>query len=77
MEENKGRLYKHFKKGSVYIFIGEGKMESDPSKRVAIYQSEESGIIWVRPYEEFFGYVDDEGMTRRRFSPYRRYNYDD
>jgi len=54
------KRFKHFK-GGVYKLLHHGFDSKDLSK-VVIYQSEETGDIFVRPHDEFFGTV-----TKQRF----------
>ena len=59
--------YRHFK-GKVYRLVSVAK-DSDTLDKIVVYQAMyEDGDIWVRPYEEFFGKVDRDGMVRDRFT---------
>lgn len=44
--------YRHLKTGGLYEFLTLASMEDD-GKGVAVYQSVESGRVWVRPLSEF------------------------
>lgn len=50
-DENKD-IYKHYK-GDLYEFLNIGIMENDGSK-VVVYKSINSGIVYVRPFKEFY-----------------------
>ena len=57
--------YKHFK-GGIYTYVCDATLERCPegtSGHVIIYQGED-GKRWVRPLNEFFGYLKD---GKRRF----------
>jgi len=47
----------HVKRGSTYEVLGRGKIQTDTPlidyAEVAIYRSEDDGMIWVRPVGEF------------------------
>ena len=59
--------YRHFK-GKVYRLVSVAK-DSETLDKIVVYQAMyEDGDIWVRPYEEFFGKVDRDGMVRDRFT---------
>ena len=59
--------YRHFK-GKVYRLVSVAK-DSDTLDKIVVYQAMyENGDIWVRPYDEFFGKVDRDGMVRDRFT---------
>lgn len=54
--------YRHFK-GKVYRLVSVAK-DSDTLDKIVVYQAMyENGDIWVRPYDEFFGKVDRDGMV--------------
>lgn len=60
--------YRHFK-GKVYRLVSIAK-DSETLDKVVVYQAMyENGDTWVRPYDEFFGKVDRDGMVRDRFTP--------
>ena len=59
--------YRHFK-GKVYRLVSVAK-DSDTLDKIVVYQAMyDDGDIWVRPYDEFFGKVDRDGMVRDRFT---------
>ena len=59
--------YRHFK-GKVYRLVSVAK-DSETLDKIVVYQAMyEDGDIWVRPYDEFFGKVDRDGMVRDRFT---------
>ena len=60
--------YRHFK-GKVYRLVSIAK-DSETENKIVVYQAMyENGDIWVRPFDEFFGKVDRDGMVRDRFTP--------
>ena len=61
--------YRHFK-GKVYRLVGIAKdSETDTENKIVVYQAMyDDGDLWVRPYDEFFGKVDRDGMVRDRFT---------
>ena len=59
--------YRHFK-GKVYRLFSVAK-DSETLDKIVVYQAMyDDGDIWVRPYDEFFGKVDRDGMVRDRFT---------
>ena len=59
--------YRHFK-GKVYRLVSIAK-DSETENKIVVYQAMyENGDIWVRPYDEFFGKVDRDGIVRDRFT---------
>ncbi|MBP5487430.1 MAG: DUF1653 domain-containing protein [Bacteroidales bacterium] len=59
--------YRHFK-GKVYRLLSVAK-DSETLDKIVVYQAMyDDGDIWVRPYDEFFGKVDRDGMVRDRFT---------
>lgn len=59
--------YRHFK-GKVYRLVSVAK-DSETLDKIVVYQAMyDDGDIWVRPYDEFFGKVDRDGMVRDRFT---------
>lgn len=59
--------YRHYK-GGIYEVVCEARLESDPSIIMIVYKSED-GLIWTRPKEIFFEFVEHEGKTVQRFIP--------
>jgi hypothetical protein len=58
--------YRHFK-GKVYRLFSVAK-DSETLDKIVVYQAMyDDGDIWVRPYDDFFGKVDRDGMVRDRF----------
>lgn len=57
--------YRHFK-GGTYVVLNHATLESDLTD-VIVYQSLIDGRIWVRPKEEFFGWVTEDGVQKKRF----------
>ena len=59
--------YRHFK-GNVYRLVGIAK-DSGTENKIVVYQAMYGdGDLWVRPYDEFFGKVDRDGIVRDRFT---------
>lgn len=59
--------YRHFK-GKVYRLLSVAK-DSETLDKIVVYQAMyDDGDIWVRPYDEFFGKVDRDGMVPDRFT---------
>lgn len=52
-------LYRHYK-GGLYRLIGEGR-HTETNESLVIYVSVETGKLWVRPSDMFYGVVDLEG----------------
>lgn len=60
--------FRHFK-GGVYKLIGVGRLASDPTKTMVVYQSEKTSELWIRDTEEFHELVDwPDGTNAPRFS---------
>jgi hypothetical protein len=53
--------------GGIYTKICEGKLESDSTKIMVIYQSDSDGTIWIRPKEDFYGSVQIVDWEAPRF----------
>jgi hypothetical protein len=49
-------LYKHYK-GGIYTYIGEAT-HSETGEHLAVYVNQ-SGQVWVRPFDMFHGYLED------------------
>jgi len=58
--------YRHYK-GGIYEVICEALLESDPGVVMVVYRSEE-GLVWTRPRDAFFEFVECEGKTVPRFA---------
>lgn len=59
------KIYQHYK-GGWYRLICCANLEADGGQtQMAVYQSLETGKVWVRPASEFFGQVP--GRTWPRF----------
>ena len=56
--------YKHFK-GGIYTYICDALLE-DEGTHVIVYEDDQ-GRRWVRPRVEFYGTLEFEGETVRRF----------
>lgn len=51
-----GKLFKHYKKGTIYQLILISNLESTDQKKfptTAVYKDVETGVVWSRPLEEF------------------------
>lgn len=59
--------YRHFK-GGEYKLLGVGRNSEDPSEEFAVYQSLETGYIWIRPLEMFMDAVHRDEYTGPRFT---------
>ena len=60
--------YRHFK-GKVYRLVSIAK-DSETENKIVVYQAMYGdGDLWVRPFDEFFGKVNRDGMVRDRFTP--------
>lgn len=46
-------IYKHLKSGGLYKFLTHALIEADLTHAV-VYESLETGQVWVRPESEFF-----------------------
>lgn len=57
---------RHFK-GGLYEVVTVAKLESDPTVQLVIYKSLESGLVWARPWEDFFGTVEKDWYSGPRF----------
>jgi len=72
-------LYKHFK-GGLYYYLFEASFacchEDYDSIDVVIYEDIRTEKRWVRPRNEFFGMVVDNGEEKRRFEKICEYNHD-
>ncbi|NUU96857.1 hypothetical protein XO11_00550 [Marinitoga sp. 1138] len=53
----KNVLYKHYK-GNLYELITDNAKLEKTDERMVIYKSLITGQIWIRPYDEFFGFVE-------------------
>ena len=58
--------YRHYK-GGIYTFIGIGAHTETRERLVAYY--DEKGTLWFRPEKMFFGNVEVDGKTVKRFTP--------
>ena len=61
----KGMRYQHFK-GDFYIIVGWGTLESTKELMV-IYRKEDSKLVWIRSYTEFFETIKRDGKLVDRF----------
>ena len=57
-----GKLYKHYK-GNIYKIINIGQ-HSETLEKMIIYQSEETGEVWIRPYKMWNEIVDKNNTLR-------------
>ena len=57
-----GKLYKHYK-GNIYKIINIGQ-HSETLEKMIIYQSEETGEVWIRPYKMWNEIVDTKNTLR-------------
>jgi hypothetical protein len=57
--------YQHYKGGN-YAVLQLGALSEDDHEPMVVYQSEKDGQVWVRPYNDFFAYVEGHGP---RFRP--------
>lgn len=61
-----GKYYRHFK-GGIYRCLAVAK-DSETLKSVVVYQALYGDkLIWVRDYDIFFGSVNINGSTVKRF----------
>lgn len=58
---------RHYK-GGIYEIVCEARLESDPDVIMNVYKSAE-GLIWTRPRDAFFEFVEHEGRSVPRFTP--------
>jgi len=57
---NNNDIVRHFK-GKLYQIIANDAYDSeDHDRRLVVYRSLETGIVWVRPYDMFMSEVDRE-----------------
>ncbi|TVY09864.1 DUF1653 domain-containing protein [Paenibacillus cremeus] len=56
--------FQHYK-GGIYTYIGEG-VHTETLEEYVVYQNE-SGNIWLRPKDMFFGFVETEHGAKPRF----------
>lgn len=73
MEIIPGQKYQHYK-GGLYEVVGLAREEATLELQVvyrALYDSPEFGpnALWIRPLENFTGFVDQNGRAMPRFSP--------
>jgi hypothetical protein len=59
------KIYRHYK-GGLYRLLYEALREDDETL-MAVYQSLEDGCVWVRPWTEFKGVVEVDGLYQSRF----------
>lgn len=59
--------YRHYKGGFYRVLHDDARMCYDSDLKVVIYQSEVTGVIWVRKHSEFFEKVP--GTDVLRFTP--------
>ncbi|MBS4173481.1 DUF1653 domain-containing protein [Bacillus sp. FJAT-49736] len=60
-----GGVYKHFKGGEYVIFTA-GMFENTMEPCI-VYQSLDTGKLWIRTYEDFTGYKEINGERVKRF----------
>lgn len=70
------KKYRHYKNKKIYTFLNVGILRSS-AIFMAIYKCDEDDAIFIRPVEEFFGYVGDEQMTTLRYYPYINFEFED
>ena len=59
-------VYRHFK-GGLYQVIGRAT-HTETLEDMVVYKSLETGKMWVRPAEMFFGYIETEQYKGFRFT---------
>ncbi|MGI8216736.1 DUF1653 domain-containing protein [Bacillus cereus] len=60
-------LYEHYK-GGLYRVLAEVARHTETGEDVVVYMSVETGLVWVRPSELFYGYLTtNEGKVIKRF----------
>jgi hypothetical protein len=60
-------LYEHYK-GGLYRVLAEVARHTETGEDVVVYMSVETGLVWVRPAELFYGYLKtEEGKEIKRF----------
>jgi hypothetical protein len=62
-----GDLYRHYK-GNIYKFLYRAT-HTETLEDLVVYQSVETGAVWVRPAKMFFEYLETEQYTGFRFTP--------
>lgn len=63
------KIYRHYK-GGLYKYICDANLEwcpNDPNSHVIVYEGLDTGLRWVRPRNEFFGWVFTNNKMIRRF----------
>ncbi|MCE5220030.1 MAG: DUF1653 domain-containing protein [Clostridium sp.] len=62
------RIYKHTKSGNLYLLLSDQAKETDNAEPVVVYQAlYEDNQIWVRPYDEFYSFIEIDGEKKPRF----------
>lgn len=68
--------FNHYKNNRCYqlldIAIYSGDRAGMQDTPMAVYRDTDTGVVFVRPADEFFGYVESKGngtVIRRRFTP--------
>lgn len=64
--ESETKYYRHFK-GGKYKFIAVATDSTNLQKLVVYQALDGEGLVWVRPYDEFFGKVVRDGVEYQRF----------
>ena len=62
------QVFRHYKRGTLYLLVHHAILE-EGLKPVVVYQNAETGLLFVRPVEDFFGVVEFDGNLVRRFEP--------
>lgn len=66
-EKSIAGIYKHFK-GDLYIVFGEG-LNTETQEPYVVYRSflNPEGKFFIRPYDNFFGMIENEDEMHNRF----------
>lgn len=51
------RLFRHFKTGNFYI-LRDKAIDANTGEEMAIYSSADTGVLYVRPFKEFYDNVE-------------------
>lgn len=62
------KIFKHTKTGNLYLMISDEVKETDNANFVVVYQAlYGNNQIWVRPYDEFYSFIEINGKRKQRF----------
>lgn len=60
-------FYRHYR-GGAYQILCIAVQEKD-KEAIVVYRNLEDGVVWTRPYSEFYGNAIHNGKEVRRFEP--------